>query len=99
MTQEAAHSSAALLPLATLRVLPPAEREIALERWVSWLNANRHMASLRFEKELDQALHDLRADAVPESLLSDLDARVAHWLETAGFPGEGRGPSEALEDI
>lgn len=99
MNQDIATSSASLAPLATLRALPPPEREIALERWVSWLNANRHAAPLHFESELDQALHDLREDTVPESVLSDLDERVAHWLETAGRPGEGRGPSEDLEDI
>lgn len=99
MNQENASSSASLPPLSTVRALPLPERELALEQWVSWLNVNRHAVSLRIERQLDKALHDLQADAVPESDLSELDEQVAHWLETAGRPGEGRGPSEELEDI
>lgn len=85
--------------LATLRALSLEEREEALEAWVSWLNANRHLVSPNFERQLDQALHDLRADTVRDSVLIDLDDRFNDWLASAGRPGVGRGPDEELEDI
>jgi hypothetical protein len=88
-----------LPPLADLGTMSLREREEALEAWVSWLNANPHLVSEDFESELDRALHKLDDDTVRETLRRDLHKRFSQWLETAGRPGAGRGPDEALEDV
>lgn len=99
MTPQIAHSSISLPSLRKLSSLAPGERENALAGWVSWLNVNRHRVSISFERDLDQALLDLQDERVSDNVLQDLDERFARWLESAGIPGEGRGPNETLEDI
>ncbi len=77
--------------------LTPTERELALEKWVSWLNGNRHRVSGQLEQQIDRALSELQEDRTPSVDISSIETMFDQWLESAGHIGEGESPDDPQE--